>query len=287
MCNTFYVDMLNFVVTLTNKIEEMKKAMYNIIFLAMIAGTVFTSCVSSKKFKASEAEIAQLQKENATVHEQYAKCNSWANDLASKNLILTNQNEIVELDLKDLAAESSSTIADQAKRLRGLNNIITVQKTAMNNLRKTVSDALIGYNTDELRIEEKNGNIYVLMEEKLLFKSGSDVVDKKGKEALKTLAKVLNSTSDINVMVEGHTDNIAISTGQFKDNWDLSVARATAIVRIVSQEYGFNPNRITASGKGKYNPVQTNETEEGRASNRRIEVILTPNLKELFEMLYQ
>jgi chemotaxis protein MotB len=88
-------------------------------------------------------------------------------------------------------------------------------------------------------------------------------------------------------MVEGHTDNVDINSSKYKDNWDLSVARATAIVRIVSYEYGFNPNRITASGKGKFHPVQTNETEAGRAANRRIEIILTPNMNELFNLLYK
>jgi chemotaxis protein MotB len=121
----------------------------------------------------------------------------------------------------------------------------------------------------------------------LLFKSGSAVVDAKGKEALKTLANVLNSTPDITVMVEGHTDDVAIRSNLYKDNWDLSVARATAIVRIVSDEYGFNPIRITASGKGKFHPVQSNENEVGRAANRRTEIILTPNMSELFSLLYK
>ena len=121
----------------------------------------------------------------------------------------------------------------------------------------------------------------------MLFKSGSDVVDPKGKEALKTLAKVLTGTKDITVMIEGHTDDVAIKTKQFQDNWDLSTARATSVVRILTTDFGFDGNRVTASGRGKFHPVKSNETTEGRAANRRTEVILSPDLNELYKLLYQ
>ena len=111
-----------------------------------------------------------------------------------------------------------------------------------------------------MNIYIKDGKVYVSLEEKLLFKSGSDVVDPKGKEALKSLAKVLNSTSDITVLVEGHTDNVPIKTKLFEDNWDLSTARATSIVRILTKDYGFNSDRITASGRGQFHPVKSNDT---------------------------
>jgi chemotaxis protein MotB len=113
------------------------------------------------------------------------------------------------------------------------------------------------------------------------------VVDPKGKEALKSLAIVLNNTKEINVMIEGHTDNVPIKTSQFKDNWDLSTSRATSILRILTNDNGFDPVRITASGKGEFHPVKTNETEEGRAGNRRTEIILSPDLKEIYKLLYQ
>jgi len=154
-------------------------------------------------------------------------------------------------------------------------------------LKNSLSDALMNYKTDELSLYIKNGNVYVSMAEKLLFKSGSDVVDPKGNEALKTLALVINNTNDISVMIEGHTDNVSIKNKLFQDNWDLSTARATSILRILSTDFGFDPNRITASGKGMYHPVQTNDTEEGRAANRRTEIILSPNLSEIYQLLYQ
>jgi chemotaxis protein MotB len=265
----------------------MKKSMFGLVFLPLIVGVALTSCVSSKKFEASEASVAKLQKENTVNQEQLAKCKSWAEDINKENESLKSRNATVRADMKEFAKESASTISEQEKHLKILNNIIYLQKEVLNDLRKSISDALVGYNTDELSISERDGNIYVLLEEKLLFKSGSAVVDAKGKEALKTLANVLNSTPDITVMVEGHTDDVAIRSNLYKDNWDLSVARATAIVRIVSDEYGFNPIRITASGKGKFHPVQSNENEVGRAANRRTEIILTPNMSELFSLLYK
>jgi chemotaxis protein MotB len=143
------------------------------------------------------------------------------------------------------------------------------------------------YKADELSVYIKDGNVYVSLQEKLLFKSGSDVVDPKGKEALKSLAQVLNSSNDITVMIEGHTDNVPIKTNLFKDNWDLSTARATSIVRILTNEFGFDPLRITASGKGQFHPVKTNDTNEGRAGNRRTEVILSPDLQEVYKLLYE
>jgi chemotaxis protein MotB len=179
------------------------------------------------------------------------------------------------------------TIADQAKRLKNLQDIIQSQRDVMTNLKNSIADALMNYKTDELSVYIKDGNVYVSLEEKLLFKSGSDMVNPKGKEALKSLANVLNSTKDITVMIEGHTDNVPIKTNLFEDNWDLSTARATSIVRILTKDYGFDSNRITASGRGEFHPVKTNETTEGRASNRRTEIILSPDLNELYKLLYQ
>ena len=145
----------------------------------------------------------------------------------------------------------------------------------------------MNYKTDELYVYIKDGNVYVSLEEKLLFKSGSDVVDIKGKEALKSLAMVLNNTADITVMIEGHTDNVPIKTKLFKDNWDLSTARATNILRLLTKDYGFDPIRITASGRGEFHPIKSNNTLAGRAANRRTEVILSPDLKEIYQLLYQ
>ena len=187
--------------------------------------------------------------------------------------------------MKDLTAVSKLTIADQAKRLRKMQDIIQAQKDVMAKIKNSISEALMNYKTDELSVYVKNGIVYVSLEEKLLFKSGSDAVGKKGKEALKSLAKVLNTTSDITVMIEGHTDNVPIKTKAYEDNWDLSTARATSVVRILTKDYGFDASRITAAGRGKYHPIKTNETADGRAGNRRTVVSLSPDLKELYKLM--
>jgi len=200
---------------------------------------------------------------------------------------LQNENALVQKDLNALSSESKMTIADQAKRLKSLQDMIQTQKDVMSKLKNSIADALMNYKTDELSVYTKDGNVYVSLQEKLLFKSGSDVVDPKGKEALKTLAQVLNSTKDITVLIEGHTDNVPIKTKLFKDNWDLSTARATSIVRILTTDNGFDSNRITATGRSEFHPVKPNDTVEGRAANRRTEVILSPDLKELYKLLDQ
>ncbi len=235
----------------------------------------------------SEAKVDKLQKDSANTHRQLNDCNAQVKNLNKEKSSLQNENAAVQNDLNALSTESKMTIADQAKRLKNLQSMIQAQKNVLSNLQNSIAAALMNYKTDELTVYIKDGNVYVSLEEKLLFKSGSDVVDPKGKEALKSLAKVLSSTQDITVMIEGHTDNVAIKTKQFQDNWDLSTARATSIVRLLTKDYGFDPTRITASGRSEFHPVKTNETAEGRAGNRRTEVILSPDLKELYKLLYQ
>jgi chemotaxis protein MotB len=264
----------------------MKKTFYFVVFLSLILGLIsMVSCGPSSKLMSSQARVNRLQKDSVNTQNQLNTCNIQVVNLKEENSSLHNENNLAQSDLNDLAASSKMTIADQAKRLKNLQNMIQSQKDVMARLKNSIADALMNYKSDELYIYIENGNVYVSLEEKLLFSSGSDVVDPKGKEALKTLAKVLNSTKDITVMIEGHTDNVPIKTNQFKDNWDLSTARATSIVRILTKEDGFDSNRITASGKSEFHPVRTNESVAGRASNRRTEVILSPDLKELYKLL--
>ncbi|NDP22340.1 MAG: OmpA family protein [Paludibacter sp.] len=272
----------------------MKKSIFFIPFSLLVLSLVFTSCGPSKKLVASRAWVNQLQMDSADTHNQLNECNSLVktlrNDKSSledQKTNLQNQNTSVHNDLNELSASSKMTIDDQAKRLINLQNIIQSQKDMMNKLKNTVSEALLKYKTDQLSVYIKDGNVYISLQEKLLFKSGSDVVDPMGKAALQTLAQVLNGTNDISVTIEGHTDNVPIKTVQFKDNWDLSTARANSIVRILTNENGFDPKRITASGKGEFKTIKPNDTAEGRAANRRTEVILSPNLTELYKLLEQ
>ena len=166
-----------------------------------------------------------------------------------------------------------------------LSTMINAQNEKVKQLLSSVKDALLGFSTEELTVREKDGKVYVAMSDKLLFQSGSARLDKRGEEALGKLAEVLNKQTDIDVFIEGHTDNKPINTVQFKDNWDLSVIRATSVVRILIKNYGVNPLQIQPSGRGEYMPVDDNETAEGRSKNRRTEIIMAPKLDKLFQML--
>lgn len=272
----------------------MKNSFRFIAFLPLLISFIFTSCGPSKKFVAMETKVHKLQRDSANTHNQLNDCNSQVKNLKgekaslqSDKTSLQNENTSVQNDLNTLSNESKMTIADQAKRLKTFQDMIQSQKDVMTKLKNSIADALMNYKTDELYVYYKDGNVYVSLEEKLLFKSGSDVVDPKGKEALKSLSKVLNNTKDITVMIEGHTDNVPIKTNLFKDNWDLSTARAISIVRILTKDNGFDSSRITASGRSEFHPVKPNETNEGRAGNRRTEVILSPDLRELYKLIYQ
>jgi chemotaxis protein MotB len=269
------------------KITNMKNALHLVAFSSLILSLLFTSCGPGKKLISSRAKVDQLQKDSAFTHSQLNDCNLQVKNLNNDKASLQKENASVQNDLKDLSTSSKMTIADQATRLKNLQNVIQSQKDVMTKLKNSISDALMNYKTDELSVYTKDGNVYVSLAEKLLFKSGSDVVDPKGKQALNTLAQVLNNTKDITVMIEGHTDNVPIKTQLFRDNWDLSTSRATSIVRILTKDNGFDPSRITASGRSQFHPMNANETAEGRAGNRRTEIILSPDLKELYKLLEQ
>ncbi|MDO9152576.1 MAG: OmpA family protein [Paludibacter sp.] len=263
----------------------MKKSNFVLLFSTLILCVSLTSCGPSKKLVASQNRVDMLLMDSTRTHHQLNDCNVQVNNLQGAQKSLEYQNATIANDLKALSSSSKLTIAEQARRLKTLQDMLQNQRDVMSKLKSSISDALMKYKADELYVYIKDGNVYVSLQEKLLFKSGSDVVDPKGKEALKTLAQVLNNTKDITVLIEGHTDNVPIKTAKYQDNWDLSTARATSIVRILTKDYGFDSNLITASGKGKFKPVRGNDTAEGRAANRRTEVILSPDLKELYKLL--
>jgi chemotaxis protein MotB len=180
--------------------------------------------------------------------------------------------------------KSQQELASQQRRLEQLQALMDQQKKATQMIRQKMSEALVGFNSNELTVAIKNGKVYVSLQENLLFPSGSAVVNPKGKEALGKLAAVLNNNPDITVDIEGHTDSIPIH-GRYQDNWDLSTARAGSIVRVLTIEYKVDPMRVIASGHSSYDPVQSNSTADGRALNRRTEIILSPKLDELFKLL--
>lgn len=184
-------------------------------------------------------------------------------------------------------AEKEGLLKDREARLKVLEDIVKRQEELMNALSDRIKNALLGFDADELSVEMRDGKVYVSMSDKLLFRSGSDAVEAKGQEAIGKLGDVLLRNTDINVQIEGHTDSIPIRTARFRDNWDLSAARAISVVRLLTEGRGLDPDRLTASGKGEFSPVATNSTPEGRARNRRTEIILSPKLDELMKLLGQ
>ncbi len=256
------------------------------LILAVIIGLLFTACVPKRKLIASQNHVSHLQTDSSNTHALLKDCNAQVSRLENDTMDLRTSLGGLYADFKSTVASSNMTIANQAKRLKAMEDLLQSQRETMNKLKKTIADALINFKPDELTVTVKDGKIYVSMQEKLLFKSGSAIVDPKGKEALQTVAEVLNKTHDITVDVEGHTDTVPI-TGKYEDNWALSTARSMAIVRILTADYGVDPHTIIASGRSKYYPVADNRTDEGRAMNRRTEIILSPDLKELFKLLDQ
>ncbi len=171
-------------------------------------------------------------------------------------------------------------------RLAELEQVLQEQQASVSSLRKKVADALLGFENQGLTVTQKNGKVYVSLEEQLLFKSGSTAVDPKGASAIRRLSEVLAQNPEIHVMIEGHTDDVPVISGSmYKDNWDLSVLRATSIVRIILENKSIDPKRLTTAGRSQFLPVDAAKTAEARQKNRRTEIILSPNLEELYKLV--
>jgi len=183
--------------------------------------------------------------------------------------------------------ELSYELEQRNARLTELEQILEKQTRVVKELKRKVSDALYGFEGDGLTVSMRNGMVYVSLEEKLLFRTGSYNIDANGRNALKKLAAVLKNNPDIQITIEGHTDDVPYisSGGPIQDNWDLSVKRATTVVRVLLDGTGINHERLTASGRGEYLPVDNNKTAEARRKNRRTEIILTPDLSELYRII--
>ncbi len=246
-------------------------------------------CFDNRELK---DEVKKLKKDTSELHGKIRRQDSTILALNERynNLASTSDSKLAQLSASlDAKSKELSTkeknLQEKDKKLRELQSLLAKQDSILNQLNNTIKNALLGFKSDEFSTEMKNGKVYVRLSDKLLFKSGQVTIEDKGKEAIKKLAEVLNKNTDIDIAVEGHTDSIPIKTAQYKDNWDLSVARATNIVRMLNEEYHVNAKRLTSSGKGEFMPVASNSTPEGRARNRRTEIVLSPKLEELFKML--
>jgi chemotaxis protein MotB len=239
-----------------------------------------------------DVQIADLVKSIDTKDSDINVLNQKFKDLTNANM---TQNELFRIELNKKSDElkqksdeiltKEKLLKDREKSLLDLQKELARQDSITKRLNNILKDALLNFKSDELSVQVKNGKVYVSMSDKLLFQSGSATVESKGLEAIKVLADVLNKNKDIDILVEGHTDNVPIRTPIYKDNWDLSVARATSIVRILTNDYKIEPTRLTASGRGEFSPRADNSTPEGRALNRRTEIILSPKLDEIMKLI--
>jgi chemotaxis protein MotB len=270
------------------------KKMIKLSGIVAVSILFITGCVPKRYLRASQATVQQLRDDSARLASQVANLESnvgqlkqQIGDLNKKVEDLNNQAGLLSSDAAQKQSQlnmSKEQIIAQQKRLAELQALMDRQKKAIEQIRQKMTDALVGFNSNELTVAIKNGKVYVSLQENLLFPSGSATVNPKGKEALGKLAQVLNNNPEITVDIEGHTDSIPIR-GRYQDNWALSTARATAIVRILTTDYMVDPTRVIASGHSSYDPVQPNSTADGRALNRRTEIILTPKLDELYQLL--
>ncbi|MCB2376843.1 OmpA family protein [Hymenobacter sp. BT635] len=252
-----------------------------------------TGCVSQKKFTTLQSQYdeltksrEQLQAQKTALEQEKAR----SEDALRSNLLNKNQ-QVNQLNDNLSGAQQANTrlsadLRSKEERIAEMQRILDQKDAAVKALRQKVGDALLGFNAQDLTVNVKNGKVYVSLSEQLLFKSGSTKVDPKGQEALKKLATALQGNQDVNVLVEGHTDNVPITKGTLgmKDNWDLSVLRATEITRILTDS-GLSPAQVTPSGRSQYVPVAANTTPAEKSLNRRTEIILTPKLDELFQIL--
>lgn len=281
----------------------------------------FSSCVSTKVFNDLEARYAIVKSErNGFEKSRDSLQQAWDkldNDLSEVSSYLERSRDSVSMALEQvkqweekyvLLKENSeekiqnsiaqnnallkeialrkTELQSRSERVDQLEEMIQNQKQALSELKNRISNALLNFEGKGLTVEQRNGKVYVSMENKLLFKSGRWDIEPAGKQALSDLAKVLEENPDIAILIEGHTDNVPFSPkGQLESNWDLSTKRATAVVNILLENERILPQNLTAAGRSEFLPIGPNSSAEGRASNRRIEVVLSPSLDEITALL--
>ncbi|MGC6421606.1 MAG: OmpA family protein [Flavobacteriaceae bacterium] len=223
--------------------------------------------------------LAQSRRDFKNLQEAYAALEENSDAALQKSIAKNN-------DLLAQISEKENLLTQREERLNELENLIADKERAMNELKQRLSNALLNFEGKGLTVEQRNGKVYVSMENKLLFRSGSWEVGLDGKEAILQLGTVLAENPDIAVLIEGHTDNVPFSgKGPLSGNWDLSAKRATAIVELLEANPEILLENLTAAGRGEYLPIAPNTSSEGRAANRRIEVILSPNLDAITDLL--
>lgn len=234
-----------------------------------------------------EEDTSRMGKNLRNLQLKYADLEMLYDTLNAQNQALLKMSAREKETLKNELLKKEQELLRREERVAELEAALAEKDSALIRLKNNISEALVGFSDDQLTVELRDGKLYVSLSEKLLFKTGSAKVDPKGEDALNKVAQVLNAQENIDIVVEGHTDDVPYvsSSGPIKDNWDLSVLRATSVVRILTQKDNLDPVRVVASGRGEYVPVASNKTEAGRASNRRTEIIISPNLEQIFDIL--
>lgn len=277
--------------------------------LAASCSILLFSCVSSKKYKAEQLRNQELSEAHAKLQAALKSCEETGGENARKRAQLESEidalnkqiaflkenNTTVLTQLKDLSV-LSATQAESVKKsldnigakdayIQGLQSEMARKDSLNMALVMNLKGALNDVNDSDVEIKVEKGAVFISISDKMLFKSGSSVVTDKAKTVLGKVAQVLNANPDIEFLVEGHTDDKAISTNCVQDNWDLSVLRATSVTRILQNTYKIDPKRMTAGGRGEYLPIDTNDTAEGRSRNRRTRIVILPQLDQFFKLL--
>jgi chemotaxis protein MotB len=279
------------------------------IILPAVSAVLLFSCVSSKKFKKSQADYATLQTQHTQLQGNLDDCNNQKAELNRQKSVL--ENDIANLNkqidflkenntsalkqLQDMSVISSSQAESIKKSMENIGAKDTYIQTLQQQMahKDSINMALVmnlkgavgDMNDQDINIKVDKGVVYIDISDKLLFKSGKYQVTEQAKTVLGKVAQVLKNQPDIEFMVEGHTDNIPYHGGVLLDNWDLSVKRATSVVRILQNQYGLDPAKIAAAGRSEYRPVTDNNSAEGKAANRRTRIVILPQLDQFFKLL--
>jgi chemotaxis protein MotB len=289
-----------------------KKNVMKLSYVITIACSLvlFTSCVSSKKFKKAQDDYAQLQNRYTTIEGTLADCNNQKSVLEKEKTDLTKR-------VTDLNSEIERIKQNYTQAIMQLENLSVISKQQAESIKQSLQNigakdayiqtlqqqmaykdslnmvlvmnlkgAIGNINDEDINIKVDKGVVYIDISDKLLFKSGSYTITDRAKEVLGKVALVLKNQPDIEFMVEGHTDNVPFrGNASLVDNWDLSVKRATTVVRLLQKEYGLDPAKMAAAGRGEYRPLGSNDTNEGKAVNRRTRIVILPELDQFFKLL--
>jgi chemotaxis protein MotB len=275
---------------LSQKAEDLNKANASITTLTAISEQLKKDTTElGENHRATSEKLAGLNKEYDQLNAYYKNL---LNSSGKLNRDVTTQREqllSIQENLertRKMNDSLSSGLAERERKVKELETILNNKDKAVQDLKNKISNALLAFKESDLTVNVKNGKVYVSLAEQLLFGSGSIEVDTKGVAALQQLAKAIKDQRDLQIMVEGHTDNVPISrkSNYMQDNWDLSVMRATSITKILTGA-GLSPNQVTASGKGEFYPLASNDNPQDRQKNRRTEIVITPNLDEIFKLL--